>query len=98
MWAPSLYLEKKKMRMCLPIIQAPFGTGGSRVTALAVRVGSGHKEPSSDPGPRSRFGSGADPRELCVCAVLLDSTETATSSLTFTVLRNALHAFGRPQL
>ena len=35
----------------LPIIQAPFGTGGSRITALAVRVGSGHKEPSSDPGP-----------------------------------------------
>ena len=37
----------------LPIIQAPFGTNGSRVTALAVRVGSGHKEPSSDPGPNN---------------------------------------------
>jgi hypothetical protein len=28
-----------------------FGASGSRVTALAVRTGSGHKEPSSDPGP-----------------------------------------------
>ena len=34
----------------LPIIQAPFGTGGSRITALAVRVGSGHKEPFFRPG------------------------------------------------
>ena len=40
-----------KKGRCLPIIQAPFGTGGSRITALAVRVGSGHKEPSSNPGP-----------------------------------------------
>ena len=32
----------------------------------------------------------------CVCAVLLDSTETwAMSSSTFTVLRNALHVFDR---
>ena len=32
----------------------------------------------------------------CVCAILLDSTETwAMSSLTFTVLGNAFHAFVR---
>ena len=38
----------------MPADQQPqhhFGTGGSRVTASAVRTGSGHKEPSSDPGP-----------------------------------------------